>query len=506
MKFLSHILNRSLFKTNFPSLMLTAGVMGLLSAPAFARDLAPLQAQPTPYCRASEQIITQKENFRKAALQGDPAAQNQYQAALTQDAESLRQCRSQTWPAVQAIWLRLHPCDIKAGVLDDLMDRIANKGYNRVYVEVFYDGQVLLPGTNNPTVWTPVVRSGEDLLAQAIQKGHERGLKVYAWLFSMNFGANYAQRPDRQAVLARNGRGQTSLDIGQDISLSTDLSTLELDKAFIDPYNIQARQDYQQLVQAVAQRRPDGMLFDYIRYPRQSGSASIVSKVKDLWIYGEASKQTLYQRALNYKGLDLIRRFVEQGTITSKDMAEVDQLYPNEREPLWQNRKSSGSVSRAQLLQELWILSAGHAYQGVTDFLSAAAQPAQQQGIAAGAVFFSDGNRSVGRGFDSRMQPWHYFPASLEWHTMAYALCGNTNCIANQVQTVLKEAPQGTQVVPALAGQWGKVMAGNRPTLEAQMNAIHEAAPQINMVSHFSFSWQDPQFDQTRRACSLPQQ
>jgi hypothetical protein len=503
-KFSSSILKRSLFKTNLSLSVLAAGVMSSLSAPAFARDLAPLQAQPTPYCRASEQIITQKENFRKAALQGDPAAQNQYQAALAQDAENLRQCRNQTWPAVQAIWLRLHPCDIKAGVLDDLMDRIANKGYNRVYVEVFYDGQVLLPGTNNPTVWTPVVRSGEDLLAQAIQKGHERGLKVYAWLFSMNFGANYAQRPDRQAALARNGRGQTSLDIGQDISLTTDLSTLELDKAFIDPYNIQARQDYQQLVQAVAQRKPDGILFDYIRYPRQSGSASITTKVKDLWVYGEASKQTLYQRALNNKGLEFIRRFVEQGTITSKDMAEVDQLYPNEREPLWQNRKSSGSVSRAQLLQELWILSAGHAYQGVTDFLAAAAQPAQQQGIAAGAVFFSDGNRSVGRGFDSRMQPWHYFPASLEWHPMSYALCGNTNCIVNQVQTVLKEAPQGAQVVPALAGQWGKVMAGNRPTLEAQMNAIREAAPQINMVSHFAFSWQDPQFDQTRRACSLP--
>jgi hypothetical protein len=503
-KFSFSILEKSLFKTNFALSVLVSGVMSL-SAPAFARDLAPLQAQPTPYCRAAEPVVAQKENFRKAALQGDPAAQQQYQAALAQDAENLRQCRSQTWPAVQAIWLRLHPCDIKAGVLDDLMDRIANKGYNRIYVEVFYDGQVLLPGTNNPTVWTPVVRSGEDLLAQAIQKGHERGLKVYAWLFSMNFGANYAQRPDRQAALARNGRGQTSLDIGlgQDITLSTDLSTLEVDKAFIDPYNIQARQDYQQLVQAVAQRKPDGMLFDYIRYPRQSGSASIVSKVKDLWVYGEASKQTLFQRALNYKGLNLIRRFVEQGTITSKDIAEVNQLYPNEREPQWQNRKGSGS-SRTQLLQDLWILSAGHAYQGVTDFLNAAVQPAQQQGITAGAVFFSDSNRSVGRGFDSRMQPWHYFPASLEWHTMAYALCGNTNCIANQVQTVLRQAPQGAQVTPALAGQWGKVMAGNRPTLEAQMDAIHQAAPQINMVSHFSYAWQDPQFEQTRRACSLP--
>jgi uncharacterized lipoprotein YddW (UPF0748 family) len=81
---------------------------------------------------------------------------------------------------------------------------------------MFSDGQVLLPASTNPTVWPSLVRTpgdANDLLAQAVQKGHERGLKVYAWMFLMNFGYSYALRPDRQSVLARNGKAETSLDL-----------------------------------------------------------------------------------------------------------------------------------------------------------------------------------------------------------------------------------------------------------------------------------------------------
>ena len=78
-------------------------------------------------------------------------------------------------PQVQAIWLRLYPCDARPGAIEQIMDHIVNKGYNQVYVETFYDGQVLLPSSNNPTVWPSVVRhTGKekvDLLTQAIEKG-----------------------------------------------------------------------------------------------------------------------------------------------------------------------------------------------------------------------------------------------------------------------------------------------------------------------------------------------
>jgi len=64
------------------------------------------------------------------------------------------------------------------------MDRIVNRGYNQVYIEVFTTVSGCLPRLTH--LWPAVVRAwGEntDLLAQAIQKGRERGLKVYAWMF-----------------------------------------------------------------------------------------------------------------------------------------------------------------------------------------------------------------------------------------------------------------------------------------------------------------------------------
>ena len=477
----------------------------LTSSLVMSNWISPVKATMA-YCQFSVAARQEKEALLQASLKGDEVAQRRYQGLLRSQAIELQQCRSRTWPQTQAIWLRLYPCDIQPGSLDEVLDRIVNRGYNEVYVDTFSNGQVLLPALSNPTVWPAVVRvpRGEnvDLLAQVIQKGHERGLKVYAWMFTMNFGYSYVRRPERQLILAQNGKRQTSLDVIQDGS-----------QVFIDPYNIQAKRDYYQLVQEVVRRRPDGVLFDYVRYPGQSGSDSIATSVKDLWIYSEAAKLAIEQRALNHKGLELIRRFVNQGYLSAGDIEAVDQLYPEEGEPLWQGRPKQPvplpteplptAAQKQPLLQwQLWQLSVAHALQGIIDFLAVATLPVQQQGISAGAVFFPEANAAVGQGYDSRLQPWDRFPSSLEWHSMSYATCGDTSCIVAEVQRVLKYASPGTKVSPVLAGVWGQSIS-NRPSLEAQMEAIHQATPQINSISHFAFSWQEPQSDNERKFCQI---
>ncbi len=564
-------------RRSFIALALTSSLISQVFGSQFT------QAQTTAFCQLPADAIVEKESLRQAALSGDKTAQERYRNLLTEDTQRLRQCRNQTWPQTQATWLRLYPCDLKPGVLDKLMDRIVNRGYNQVYVEVFYDGQVLLPTADNPTAWPSVVRSSDgsraDLLAQAIQKGHERGLSVYAWMYSMNFGYSYNQHTDRQPVLARNGRGQTSLSVVNLNDADIDFSTVEADKVFVDPYNYQAKQDLNRVIQEVLQRKPDGVLFDYIRYPHQNGAASVASQTKDLWIYGDAAQQALLQRAMNKKGRDLIQRYVSQGSIRASDIAAVNRLYPSESQPMWQGRRPSApsgpryrvfvkvqgqpdkayqvkglvpeaflssyrgqavmqagvfndraqadalleglrqnnlqgtlevlapsqqaiTFSQSRLQQELWLLSVAHAFQGVVDFLNNATAPVRQQGIPAGAVFFPEGNRPVGRGYDSRMQPWDRFPGSIQWHPMAYGVCGNPGCIVSQVQTVVKQAPAGTRISPVLAGYWGRSIEG-RPSLEAQMYAIRQAVPRVNSVSHFAFSWQEPEFTRDRQSCSV---
>ncbi len=463
----------------------------------------PAEAQVTEYCQLSPPAAQEKENLRLSALKGDGSAQVSYQQLLRQHAQGVQECRNRSWPQVQAIWLRLYPCDAQPGAIDKIMDRIVNRGYNQVYVEAFSDGQVLLPAKGNPTVWPSVIRTpgaeNVDLLATAIEKGRERGLKVYAWLFTTNFGYTYALRPDREGAIARNGKGQTSLYVVDNGS-----------QLFIDPYNLQAKRDYYQMLQEVLRRRPDGVLFDYVRYPRQAGSDSVATKVTDLWLYSEATQQALFRRALNYKGLEFIRRFLSKGYVTAGDIAQVDQLYPQEGEPLWQGRIPSAeqksilppSARQPQLQFDLWQLAVAHAMQGILDFVTLAAYPAQQLGIPAGVVFFPEGNQTLGQGYDSRLQPWDRFPSSLQWNPMAYANCGNVSCIVAQVQQVVRTAKPDTQIIPAIAGQWGQ-STDNRPSLEMQMQALHQSVPQLKGVSHFSYSWQYPSDDNQRKFCHV---
>jgi hypothetical protein len=465
-------------------------------------------AQLNPYCQVTQGLASQKEAQRVAAFNGDASARSQYLALVQQHSTAMQNCRSGTWPREQAVWLRLYPCDLQPGILEAVMDRIVNLGYSHVYVEVFYSGQVLLPQADNPTAWPSVVQTSgyerRDLFAEAIAKGRQRGLKVSAWVFSLNFGYTYGTRSDRQQVLARNGQGQDTLAFARSGAISNPA------EVFVDPYNVQGQQDFQQMLQAVSRRRPDGVLFDYIRYPRGVGSYSVASQVGDLWIYGDASRQALFQRALNQQGLELIRRYISRGYLVDADLEAVAQLYPNEGQPLWQSSTStstnlSAAARRPGLQQELWRLTVAHAVQGVVDFLTRMGQQVQQQGVPTGAVFFPSGNNTVGsNGYDSRLQYWDRFPTWMGWHPMAYAVCGNTGCILEEVREVLAAAgPSGTQFVkPVLAGTWGQATR-NRPSLDDQMQAIQRTAPGINSVSHFAYSWQDPEFDRNRKFCQL---
>lgn len=476
--------------------------------------ISPAQAAMRPTCQPSAIEITEKENLRQAAYSGDQAAKQDYLALLAQQAQTLQDCRSQNWPKTQAIWLRLHPCDAQSGKLDAVLDRIVNKGYNQVYVEVFYDGQVLLPMADNPTPWPSVLRTpgseNVDLLAEAIAKGRQRGLKVYGWLFTMNFGYTYAQQPDRQSALALNGQGQTTLTVNEEPGVHTPVESHN-HHVFIDPYSPQARRDYNWVVNEALERQPDGMLFDYVRYLRGVGTASVVSQVEQLWIYSTASQQTLYQRALNQKGREMIRRFIANGYITAQDITEIDRLYPEEGEPLWQGRSvvATKKVATPEQLQpqlqwELWYLSVAHAVQGILDFVALAVEPVQAQGLPAGAVFFPGGNLPVGdRGYDSRLQPWDRFPSNMEWHPMVYANCGKTNCIMEEIDRVISMASAETKIIPALAGDWGQSIK-KRPSLEAQMDDIYRRfGNRIDSVSHFAYSWQEPESDRDRKFCQM---
>lgn len=479
----------------------SVGLTSLLSSP----EAATAQFAPLNPCRLPAAAIVEKESLRQAALQGDAEAQAEYQRQIQLHATDLENCRRDNWPQNLAIWLRLYSCDAYPGVLDEVLDRIVSRGYNEIYVEVFYDGQVLLPLNDNPTVWPSVVRSPQlgdrDLLAEVIRKGHERGLKVYAWVFTMNFGYSYGQRGDRVNAVARNGANETTLNRtrSEDTAHDSELHSYA-SQTFIDPYSPEARRDYEWLLHAILQRQPDGVLFDYVRYPRLPGSDSVASNVQQLWIHGQASRNALLDRARNGLARSLLDRYLQQGYLREEDIEQIRQQHPDDDQPRWQ------AVSRSAVSLEnyLWNLSVAHAVQGILDFVHGAVEQVNPHNIPSGAVFFPNGNQPVGeQGFDSRLQPWDRFSASMEWHPMIYGVCGDTSCLTDQMERVMAFASEETRIVPALAGLWGEPVT-NRPSLETQMSAIRQVAPSVNSISHFAYSWQFPESDRDRKACTMP--
>jgi Glycosyl hydrolase-like 10 len=482
----------------------------LAIAPAVAQTTA-LNASDNEYCFLPAAAVSEKNKWRSAAMQGDPTSQERYTQITNQHAQQLQNCRQRSWLKTQALWLRMYPCDSRPGAVDELLDYAVNRGYNQVYLATFYAGQVLLPQATNPTIWPSVLATGgvrqTDLLAEVIKKGRARGLKVYAWVYSLSFGSNYALQDSRETTISINGRGEKSWFAGNEGSQPIGDGPASV--LFVNPHSRQARTDFSLLVNEVVKRKPDGILFDYIRYPKGQGGQSIASNVKDLWIYGEESRKNLEEMSQNKKGAELIKLFLDQGSIRAANIAPLDALFPEEREPMWDGRQAVADElklppkNRAALYQkELWSLAVNYAGDGVVQYLSEAANVAQRSGVKSGTIFFPEGNRSIGQGFDSRLQQWPRFSPSMEWHPMAYAICGKSKCIGEQVAQVVRTAPSGTIVVPALAGVWGKSFE-NRPAMELQLAEIRQTSPQINAISHFSYSWQEPASDGYRSTCRL---
>jgi hypothetical protein len=480
---------------------------------ATAQSSAPPATSSADYCFASPDQIAAKNRLRSTALSIDPAAKQRYRQYIYQSGQNLSNCRQQSWLKTQAIWIRMYPCDSKPGGVDELLDRLVEKGYNQVYLATFYAGRVLLPQATNTTTWPSVLDTNSvrntDLLAEVIRKGRERGIKVYAWMYSLNFGSNYGLYPNHESALNINGHNEKSWFVGREGDQSPNAGGPN-SILFVNPYSEQARSDFNKMLTEVLKRRPDGVLFDYIRYPRGQGVQSVAATVKDLWIYSPDARRGFEATAQNSKASELIKTFLVNGDVQAAEVTAIDSSFPDEQEPRWVGRSARPTElkmtpqKRAELYnRELWQLAVGYAGEGVVQFLSSAAALSQSYGISAGAVFFPEGNNAVGQGYDSRLQRWNRFPRNIEWHPMSYAICGQSKCIEDQVTKMLAAtANTETPVAPVLAGAWGRTFE-NRPSLEAQMEGIHRSSPGLAALSHFSYSWQEPASDSIRSSCRL---
>jgi len=450
-----------------------------------------VEARIQPFCWLTEAETLEKAALLRAATAGDRNARSRYQSLVVRHRQSLRDCRQKSWLRTLGVWIRLYPCDLKSGQLEQVLDNVTNLGYSRIYVNTFYNGQVLLPAQANPTLWPSVVGqsdSQEDLLARAIALGRERGVEVHAWLFTMNFGPTYAARRDRQDVFARNGFGQTNLE--DPTSAPTESQPGHV---FIDPYSAQAREDFTAVVRAIAQRQPDGMVFDYIRYPQRQ--ETVIRDVRRLKIFSPASLRQLFARVVSPLGQELVAEYLKSGTLR-------DRPFPANT-PLWRDPFTQRTVTLTpDLRNDLWQFALAHARYGVKEFLESATLPPRQSGIPTAAVFFPRAALTHGSGVDTRLQPWTLFTQVTEWVPMVYAQCGAIGCILEELSLVMQFFGRSPRICPVFAGTW-RTATPQRLPLENQILGAKQAFPMLDCVSHFAYSWLDPADDQRRRQCKL---
>ena len=486
-----------------------------------ASDGLPERVWGQPSCAVPINERYQKDELRRASV-GDESAAAAYNEMVSTHAKRLEECRRDTWPQQQAVWLRLYPHDAQPGVLADVLDRVVNRGYDQVYIEVFYEGRVMLPVADNPTVWRSVleeaVAGGEvdadyDLWAEAVRQGQARGLDVHGWMFALNFGWAYGELSDRQDVLALNGEGETSIanaqwdadEVADGRAFYNDPS--ELEHLFVDPYNETAREDLRVAVDALLESDPDGMLFDYIRYPTVYLQDTLIDRPQQLWIYSPASRQALLERLDGDRERALMETYIDSGTLTENDIQETLSAYPEDilsveaqsfpvDQQGWDDDLTPADLELYR--QYFWALATDHAYRGVLEFADEVALPVEERDLAVSTVFFPQGNLSEDGGFDARMQPWDRFATQFERHPMSYATCEDGSCVAEQVRDVVDQSPE-SRVCPVLAGTWGQNFGGHL-ALEEQMSVLQSALPELDCVSHFVYAWMEPDSDRDRKA------
>lgn len=214
----------------------------------------------------------------------------------------------------KGLWIRPYRGDLSGLHVLEVLDNAQAMGITEVYVEAFHNGKLhykspsnLFPLATPATATAPEV----ELLKVYSREARRRGMKVYAWLHTLNFGQAYGEaHPDQ---LVRDGFGQTS---GATEKLSWRVS----------PTHPEVRRRLNLMAWELASSgMVDGVQLDYIRYPvrLKNGDVDPSADPRNFWGYSAHQQQTFFAENPAYD-TDAMRTYLSTGV--APDGREVEYL------------------------------------------------------------------------------------------------------------------------------------------------------------------------------------
>lgn len=273
------------FSPSFPGRWGLALLLALLPASALA---APSPALITEVETARVRLLSEMPmpvtpetaEGRYRAQPGGPSAEAiaQYDRLLKQVAEANRpdaDARIQR----RGLWIRPYRGDLTGMDVLEVLDNAQRMGITEIYVETFQNGTLHY---RSPSGLFPPATPGVELLNVYSREARKRGMKVYAWLHTLNFGKAYGEAHPEQLV--RDGFGRTS-------------DASEKPSWRVSPSHPEVRRRLNLMAWELASSGlVDGIQLDYIRYPVRlvDGDIDSTPDPRNFWGYSEHQLATFF--------------------------------------------------------------------------------------------------------------------------------------------------------------------------------------------------------------------
>ena len=214
----------------------------------------------------------------------------------------------------RGLWIRPYRGDLSGLHVLEVLDNAQSQGITEIYVEAFHNGTLHYKSPSNLfPLATPATASAPEveLLKVYSREARRRGMKIYAWLHTLNFGQAYGEaNPDQ---LVRDGFGNTS-------------GASEKQSWRVSPSHPEVRRRLNLMAWELASSgMVDGVQLDYIRYPvrLKDGDVDPSADPRNFWGYSAQQMQTFFAENPPYD-TDAMRTFLTTGT--APDGRDVEYL------------------------------------------------------------------------------------------------------------------------------------------------------------------------------------